>query len=104
MQYHFIQSYVQSVQCQLKNSYLYENGHTYIMSDITDYNLICASSKILIKISRLPFFYQMFGILDVGGGGYPAQSCRVKGTIQMFKQVMIDLEAQNGKRTLDYYK
>ena len=38
------------------------------------------------------------------GGGYPAQSCRVKGTIQMFKQVMIDLEAQNGKRTLDYYK
>ena len=34
------------------------------MSDITDYNLICASSKILIKISRLPFFYQMFGILD----------------------------------------
>ena len=102
MQYHFIQSYVQSVQCQLKNSYLYENGHTYIMSDITDYNLICASSKILIKISRLPFFIKCLGFWM--WGGYPAQSCRVKGTIQMFKQFMIDLEAQNGKRTLDYCK
>ena len=74
------------------------------MSDITDYNLICASSKILIKISRLPFFLSNVWDFGCGGGGYPAQSCRVKGTIQMFKQVMIDLEAQNGKRTLDYYK